>query len=146
MSIKRYSLLFILLLAGPLVCHAEIFKWTDANGRVHFGDKPTDKQIKAEEVEVKDYKPGSDDDTRAITERRQRLMNADDGRKQNADAAAKAAADAQQTRCAAAREDLRRVSGRVDFLDENGKSVHTTEQQRIERQREVAAWIQDNCP
>jgi glutaredoxin len=33
------SLLFALLALLPLICSAEIYKWTDENGRVHFGDK-----------------------------------------------------------------------------------------------------------
>ncbi|WP_339414207.1 glutaredoxin domain-containing protein [Pseudomonas sp. EA_35y_Pfl2_R5] len=44
---------FILLIAAlPLVCAAEIYKWTDETGRVHFGDKPQEKD-NAELVSVK---------------------------------------------------------------------------------------------
>jgi len=36
---RKYSLLFCIFLAfGSL--HAEIYKWTDRNGNVHFSDKP----------------------------------------------------------------------------------------------------------
>jgi S1-C subfamily serine protease len=39
--------------------HAEVYKWTDANGRVHFSDKPPPKQVDqppavVEEVRIKD--------------------------------------------------------------------------------------------
>lgn len=41
LSVRTFSaaLLSTLLLASPLAL-AETFQWTDANGRVHFGDKP----------------------------------------------------------------------------------------------------------
>lgn len=145
MSTIRHHLLFILLLAAPLAGHAEIFKWTDAEGRVHFGDKPTDQTIKAKEVEVKDYKPGSDEDTRAITERRQRLMNADADKGHDVGAEKKAMAEAKAKRCEEARSDLLKMSGRIAFLDDDGKPVHVTEQQRVARQKEIQAWIHDNC-
>src|SRR5690606_15684233 len=46
---------FILALIAatlPLICSAEIYKWTDENGRVHFGDKPKDKD-QAEQLSLK---------------------------------------------------------------------------------------------
>ena len=39
----------VFLMMSPI--HAEIYKWTDGNGRVHFGDKPSAVQ-KSETVEL----------------------------------------------------------------------------------------------
>jgi len=39
--ISRLALITIVLLSAQ-VARAEIYKWVDANGKVHFGDKPTD--------------------------------------------------------------------------------------------------------
>ncbi|WP_371132902.1 DUF4124 domain-containing protein, partial [Hydrogenophaga sp.] len=36
-------LILALIAILPLICSAEIYKWTDESGRVHFGDKPKDK-------------------------------------------------------------------------------------------------------
>ena len=44
--------LILLIAALPLLCAAEIYKWKDESGRVHFGDSPQDKE-KAEQVSVK---------------------------------------------------------------------------------------------
>lgn len=46
----RFLLALIAIL--PLICSAEISKWTDENGRVHFGDKPKDKD-QAEQLSLK---------------------------------------------------------------------------------------------
>ncbi|MDH1105936.1 DUF4124 domain-containing protein [Pseudomonas otitidis] len=46
----RFLLALIAIL--PLICSAEIYKWTDEDGRVHFGDKPKDKD-KAELLSIK---------------------------------------------------------------------------------------------
>lgn len=43
--------LFLVLLFIPFFCFAEIYKWTDENGNVHFGDSPKE-ETKAEKVVV----------------------------------------------------------------------------------------------
>ncbi|MDU9406608.1 DUF4124 domain-containing protein [Pseudomonas sp. zfem001] len=47
---NRFLLALIAIL--PLICSAEVYKWTDENGRVHFGDKPKDKD-QAEQLSLK---------------------------------------------------------------------------------------------
>ncbi len=44
--------LLALIATLPLICSAEIYKWTDENGRVHFGDNPKDKD-QAEQLSLK---------------------------------------------------------------------------------------------
>ncbi|TRO11369.1 glutaredoxin family protein [Ectopseudomonas mendocina] len=45
-------LLLALFAILPLICSAEIYKWTGESGRVHFGDKPKDKD-QAEQLSPK---------------------------------------------------------------------------------------------
>lgn len=45
-------LILALIAILPLICSAEIYKWTDESGRVHFGDKPKDKD-QAEQLSLK---------------------------------------------------------------------------------------------
>lgn len=49
-SVKVFTVL-ILLIIGNVVC-AEVYKWIDANGKVHFSQTPPDKS--AEKVEIRD--------------------------------------------------------------------------------------------
>ncbi len=44
--------LFTLLLLVPITCFSAIYKWTDENGRVHYGDSPR-KEDNAKKVTVK---------------------------------------------------------------------------------------------
>lgn len=46
--------LLALLLAGA--AHADIYKWTDASGQVHFGDNPNSKSAKVVNVQVNTYR------------------------------------------------------------------------------------------
>lgn len=139
----------LLLLFAADFATAEIYRWTDADGRVHFGDKPIDTKIQAEEVNVRDYKPGSDAQTREIIERRERLMNAgaEKSRQETSQTTLKAAVQARdEKRCAEARDDLLKVSGRVQFYDEQGKPVLVSEPERVARQRQLQEWVKANCP
>lgn len=51
-------IILALMLVFSAVASAEIYKWTDENGQVHFGDRPTE-SVKAETVEIREQKTGS---------------------------------------------------------------------------------------
>ncbi len=53
---KHYLLPAVLFLFMPVVQAGEIYKWTDENGRVHYGDKPLSEN--AQEVQLGRH-PGS---------------------------------------------------------------------------------------
>lgn len=135
-----------LLLAATLATspsHAEVYKWTDAQGRVHFGDRPVDQQ-KGKEVELRDYKPGTDENVKQIYERNDRLRDAA-RQEQPATGKQPKAVRKPKDECDKARERLAKLSGPVVFRDADGKVVPTTEKQRAAEQRQTEAWIAENC-
>lgn len=140
-----YRLFLLLLLATPLAANAEIYKWTDAEGHVHFGDKPRDKGGKSETVEVKDYKPGSDENVRQIYERNDRLRDAVKEKSPAQQRSEAAAERHRQTECTEANDRLRRISGRVVFHDDQGKVVNVTEKERAVKEQELRTWISEHC-
>jgi len=131
---------------------AEIYKWIDADGNVHFGDKPKDPELanQAEPVELNpSYQPPErtaqeqqafEDEQRAKRQEariRQRAQEED-----RVEAQAKSREE-KATLCAAYQEDITRLStmeivnGRrqITYLEEDGKSVSA------ERQREIVAEL-----
>ena len=66
-------LLFIVLLI-PGLASAEIYRWTDAQGRVHFGEKPG--AAGAETVEVKPQVVERDEATRQREQRTEEYFDA----------------------------------------------------------------------
>jgi len=50
--------IILCLLFTSFVTAGEIYKWTDENGNVHFGDRPANLQT-AETVEIREQKTGS---------------------------------------------------------------------------------------
>ena len=47
----KRALLFTALIAWSAMASAVVYKWSDADGKVHFGDRPPD-GVKAEVVEI----------------------------------------------------------------------------------------------
>ncbi len=139
------SILIVLLLAAPMVASAEIYKWTDTQGRVHFSDKPVDKNGRTEIVEVNDYKPGTDENVRRIYERNDRLRHATTEKTPKQQQAPVAAARKKQADCAAATARLGKISRRVEFHDEQGNVVPTTEKERASKAQELRLWISEHC-
>ncbi len=139
------SILIVLLLATPIVAGAEIYKWTDAQGRVHFSDKPVTKNGKTEIVEVKDYKPGTDENVRQIYERNDRLRHATTEKTPKQQQAPALTAKKQQADCTAATARLAKISHRIEFHDEQGNLVPTTEKERARKEQELRLWISENC-
>lgn len=94
----RHFLLCILLL--PCIASAEIYRWTDANGQVHFGEAP---RAGAVQVEVKPPAPQQDAAAAERQQRSERFSQARREEQQQADAKnreqqAKSAQECQQLR------------------------------------------------
>jgi len=48
-----------MLVLFSLTANAEIYKWTDENGKVHFSDKPVGEKAKALDIKVQKSNPSS---------------------------------------------------------------------------------------
>lgn len=60
-AFARHAALALSLLGLPLIpaTAAEVFKWKDAAGHLHFGDKPPGSEIKAESVTIRGGEPAA---------------------------------------------------------------------------------------
>ncbi|BAN50375.1 DUF4124 domain-containing protein [Metapseudomonas resinovorans] len=118
--------LFCCLLLMPLVANAQIYRWTDAEGRVHFSATPREG---AEQVTVKPQVVDRDEATR---EREARTAKFYDARRQEQEAEDNRAAQAreqQQKKCGELREkrDQLTHSGPFYHLDERGERQYYTD-------------------
>lgn len=137
------KLLWGLLVVLSLSAHAEVYRWTDANGKVHFGDqKPA---ATAENITEKVKKTNVD----TSTSEHQKLETI--FRKENAADREYQQQQAQLNpellqRCAEAKNYLNKISGRVQFLDDKGQPVHVSEAERQHTAEEMQKIIKENCP
>ena len=125
-------LFMVLLLTGSGWVRAELYRWVDENGQVHFGDQARDASTHA-------IKPRSGQSIAASGQQRmqktRKLLNAYRiERQQMREQKAKEQAQAEKRKreCLRARDDLRRYTdyGNIYRLGENGKRQYLSEQER----------------
>lgn len=113
---------------------ADVYKWTDAQGRVHFGDKPpagTSEAITMPSRETNATPALSED--RIETQRRLLDAYAEERRlKAEADEQTRKDKAERKRKCADLRDDLRNQenAGSIYQLDKNGERVFLSKEQR----------------
>jgi hypothetical protein len=133
----------------PALASGELYRWTDDSGRVHYSDKPPQDhqptRVEAPTLNVIE----TDADTRARNERMMRLRQA---QQEQAAEEERQAAQARQAleanrgpACRKARDELKKLSGRVRYRNPDG-TLREVSPQEVARDREkVSQWIDTNC-
>ncbi len=119
--IKHFITLLLLIFASTAFS-ASVYKWKDADGNIHYGDRPTIDS--AEEVKVRTgHKP--DQSLKGRQQKRDRLLEIFDeerNEKRSDQALAAQQKTEQQQKCSNARDKLEqyRTAGYLYKLDDNG--------------------------
>jgi hypothetical protein len=137
------SLLLVALLL-PALAAAEIYRWTDAQGRVHFGQRPG---AGAEPVEVKPQVVERDAHTREREARSQRFF---DARREEQQQAAAAAAEQREARAAECRDLHRRLAQIPEGFsyyrtDANGERIYYSDEETDTARRQLRTRIAERC-
>lgn len=137
-----------LLPAAAAVRAAEVYKWVDEQGHVHFGDKPPEQG--AEKLEIDTHAPAQDPSLEQQRERRDKLLEMYQEERADHDQTAAKAHEEKQKReqnCARAREQLRQTRA-AQFLyqktdDPRNPRVLSDQERAAETarmERQVAEW------
>lgn len=142
----RWCMCLVCLASLPI--QAEMYKWTDAQGNVHFTDQPP-ADGRSEELDIKPpAKIGQDENVRGIQERLQRLRQAEQEQYQQEEAA-RTEADkkekAMRTACSRARRDLAKYDHAVYRTKEDGSVHFLTDEEYAARKDEIGKWLEKNC-
>ncbi|MES2825542.1 MAG: DUF4124 domain-containing protein [Pseudomonadota bacterium] len=135
------TILFLLITVSSIT-NAEVYRWTDKDGKTHFSDnKP---KVAAEDITAAVKKQNID----TSTQEHQKLEAV--FRKENAADREFKQQQAQPSaeileRCNKAKKYLNNIDGRVQFVDDKGKMVHVSEAERKARVNETRSFIQKNC-
>ena len=138
----RVMVLCAVLLPG--VAAADIYKWTDANGRVHFDQRPVSG---ATPVVVKPQVIERDDATRQRQERTDNFYNA----RRDEQAQAEQRASKQQSEvnnyCSSLRSKLAQIPAGSTYysLNDNGDREYYSDQQLDTARRQLSQQIAQNC-
>lgn len=140
----------LLLLTLTLTWHLpamtdELYRWVDAEGNVHFGDRPpanTEATAMAKELRSLNLsdatKPGQYPDQRRA-EQIERDYQAQKRRQQLQQL------QQQKAVCQRARRELKILQGRVYFVDGHGNESTVSERERAAQARDLEAQIRQLC-
>jgi hypothetical protein len=147
-------LLIILMLASANV-FAEISKWVDGQGQVHYSDRPPPPETRAETLHLTS---GSADSTtgvsapaapKTIAEREAELRKAQQEKKAAAEKAAQkqATADALKASCATSQQNLRTLQEDIRMIEvnANGERSYMDDKQRQQRIAKAQQDISTYC-
>ncbi|MDQ1363888.1 MAG: hypothetical protein QG652_1750 [Pseudomonadota bacterium] len=149
MKNRYYLLIFSVLITWP--AYSEVFKWVDAQGNTHYGDKPADKQtstqinVAAPETKITEPQLSEERD-----ERRRRLADAmqEDRLKKKEEKEKKLQQQQQLNKqCIYARDQLRQYedSGYLYQLDKDGNRITMSDEQRQSSIDKYRANIKKHC-
>jgi hypothetical protein len=137
-------LVFVTLLL-PALASAEIYRWTDAQGRVHFSEKPGGNG--AEQVEVKPQVVERDEATRQREQRTQQYFEARRDEKAQAQARSTAAHAQRNKECRELRDNLAQIQrgGRYFVTDANGERSYIDEAEVETARSRLSSRIAERC-
>lgn len=132
------------VLLAPIQAVAEIYKWTDAQGGVHFDERPV---AGATQVEVKPQVVERDDVTRQREDRTQNFYKARREERDKAEQDAHKARAEQDKTCRTLRNELRSFPpGRSYYaLNEKGEREYYSDQELDTARRQLSEQIAQEC-
>ena len=138
-------LLVLALLLTSITANADIYRWTDAEGRTHYGDRPpTDGAEKIVEPPPPSDLSPEEANAKLDAIRARREADAEErakAKEEQAKADAKKKQRAQE--CAAARRQLDSMRAAQRVRDDEGNWY--TGEQRLDKQRELEQAIRKHC-
>lgn len=153
--------LAVLLLAVSLPATADIYRWTDANGSVHFGDSAAGAGQPAQAVtppaevdrQARREGPARGTDAQEQQARAERLQRLRAAQRENDAAQEKAAAQAAREKaahdrqCQRLRAELESMAGRPVYVsDAQGERHYLDDTQRQSYEDQAHRHLQAHCP
>ena len=147
---SKTAIILIFFLFFPNAALAEMYKWVDDQGNVHYGDKPPAKNEfeKMKPVPVADEKEAQrlQERTKKILQRQKQV---DDSRARDEQALKKAGSKniSVEKKCKRAQVELAfyKKRGRHSVLDEEGNLKRVKSAERKEKITELESFISKNC-
>ena len=150
MNHKFWCMIAIMFMGLSAPCAAQIYKWTDSNGKTVFGDKPPATTGKTASTvnttpQPQDSTPRNTDWAEKERELRMRMAQ----RQASAIASAPAARNPSLMSCGeakASQRELDRINGRHAYRrDANGERVWVTDEERANIQNRTKESLENNC-
>lgn len=146
---RSYPLAALVLALVTSGSAAQVYKWVDEQGNVHYGDRRPGTGSEPSVVELP-AAPSKDADHEERSLRRQRLLEAFEAEREEqrqADAESAAARQERNRKCAQVRTELAKLerANIVYSQDESGSRIYMSDEERAEAAARVRDWIDEHC-
>lgn len=147
--LMRFVLLMACLFSAAFAA-AEVYRWTDANGQVHYGERPPPEGARALELPARGQPVSADDDMTARRARQQRLLESYEYERSQRQAEAARAAEEQADdaeRCRALERRWRELShgGPIYFTRPDGSRDYLDEARRAAEKEKMRPAFRRFC-
>ncbi len=148
MNIKSFLLASIVAMAPLTVSAAGVYKWTDQNGVVHFGDRQPVGQ-KSESIDIHTGTPKAGAEARKSPIERVKAMNeqkAHTAEEQKVNAVKEAQQKQREANCKTAKDNLGilATNGRIR-VQENGEWRYLTQEEIDQKRQQFQTIADENC-
>ena len=148
MQRSRFPAVLVLTLASAFAT-AEVYKWVDADGNVHYGDRRPGAGVDSRSVPLP-LAPAKDVDREQRSLKQRRLLEAFEAERAEralAEAEAAAARAERAKKCERARRQLAGFerANIVYTIDESGARAYMSDRERREAAANVRVWIDKHC-
>tara|TARA_R110002167_G_scaffold116338_6_gene291389 strand:+ start:274 stop:657 length:384 start_codon:yes stop_codon:yes gene_type:complete len=125
---------------------SEVFQWTDENGQTHFSDRAP-KLIQSNNIseQLNNINITSDLSSPEMMLRHEQTKDAEREAKYKKQQEKRNKQPTKSERCKEAQDLLRRVKGRVVFVDEQGKELKVSEEDRKQRAIQLESLVRKLC-
>ena len=149
----RHAAGILILIAAGSVGANEIYKWTDEDGNVHYGDRPTGEMpANAEMLAIASRRTDPEAVAESVAARQERDAARAEARSAREEAERKAAdereaAEQQAAKCAEYRARLETyvTSRRLYKLDDSGERVYLDDAQMQQARSDLQKRIEETC-
>ena len=140
-------ILSLSLLLSISISHAEIYKWVDEQGKVHYGDKPVSN---SETLNINTEKTGNQNSLSKRRERQRKLTESLEEDRQEKQAAAEKKKKQRQKdkrNCAVAQQRLKGYerAGYLYGIDKDGKKVIRSNEERQKATDDLRKKVKNYC-
>lgn len=149
MNNKIIPLVSLLALTFSMNCHAEIYKWTDNKGQVHYtATPPTQKKVKAQEIEDKILMSAGKFDPSTVSENKETTADKEEDAEESS---TKTGANSKPTKqlidfCKGQRKSLKLLKSSQNITWKRlGKETKLTAAQRKAKIKETKSSITKDC-
>jgi len=151
----KISFLSLVLMLLPCMVSAEIYKWVDKDGNVHFGDRSNhsdavELNIKGQADKRMNADKNSDEEGLTREEKRQRILDAMNEDREERNRLKEEEREQQKNKkiqCARLKDKLRNVKRATGLynLDESGNRVFLSNKDRSKSENSLRKAIDKNC-